>query len=316
MSRLRWTTAAAALAVAAAGCANPSLAPEADDLRDEVAGLPGVVAARLDYTEPVTLDSGKVVLKVAMSGTATHDQVVDVADAAYDAFRSTHHDEEADLAVSAGRITVAIRSFEPEASVTAVGDAVRTGLAAAPEGGSVAIDLTTQDVEQGDHVAGTYVVTLPDGSTSADVPGRLASLEADRPDDDLVGWGVAAADGSSLTYDHGFPPARLVDRWRRLQTAGVPTGVRALADGSLFVTARPATAYDVADPDDRRALDRITHAQLRVLGGGGWVYDLDGPDGARLAEVDRYTCEATSEGAYDDALEAWVGRRLGACPAP
>ena len=72
------------------GCADPSLDSEASDLRTEVAGLVGVTSAQLDYSEPVPLDSGKLALKVAMSGTATPDQVVAVTETAYRAFSTTH----------------------------------------------------------------------------------------------------------------------------------------------------------------------------------------------------------------------------------
>ncbi len=305
----------AGLSVLCVGCAAPSRASDADELRDEVAGLAGVESARLKYSEPVPLDSGKLVVKVTMSGDASDEEIAGVVETAYDAFRTTHHDEEADLAVRAGQTTVAVRSFQPEASVAAVDGAVRAGLAAAPEDGSVAIDLTTQDVSRGDHVAGTYVVALADGSTYSDVPDLLASLSADQPENKLFGWGGAAADGSSLSYDSGFPPAELVGRWERLQAAGLPLAVRAFEDGTLFAEGRLTERYDVNDPADRRALDRITHPQLRALGEGDWMYDLRGPRGGYVASIDRYICVSTSEGPYDDALEAWVLRKLGPCEA-
>lgn len=122
----------AGLAIAPAGCADPSRESEADTLRGELADLPGVTSARLDYTEPVILDSGKLALEVDMTDDASADQVVAVTETAYGAFRTTHHGEEADLAIAAGRTTVAVRAFEPDASVAAVSAATRTGLTAAP----------------------------------------------------------------------------------------------------------------------------------------------------------------------------------------
>lgn len=314
MRPIAWLPVVTALVLLCVGCADPSLETEADELRDEVAGLPGVTSAKLRYTEPVTLDSGKLLVKVEMGGSATPEEIALVAETAYDAFSGTHHGEEADLSLRAGRTTVAIRSFEPDASVEAVGDAVRTGLAAAPRGASVAIDLTTQDVSRGDHVAGTYVLALPEGSTVSDVPRLLTAVAADQPENPLIGWGAAAADGSSLSYDRGFPPPELVSRWERVQTVGPRAAVRAFADGALFVKARVSTRYDVRDPADRRELDRVTRPQLRALGAGTWVYDLTGPRGRLLASIDRYICASTSEGAYDDELEAWVESELGGCP--
>lgn len=309
---LRSLVLAAVLCLGAA-CANPDLQTEAGELDAELAGLPGVTSVRLHYGVPVPLDSGKLALDVEMNGTATADEVVAVAETAYDAFSTTHRGEEADLSVQTGQTTVALRSFEPEASTTAVGDAVRTGLAAAASPGSVAIDLTTDGVAGGDRVAGTYLVSLPEGSTYADVPVLLASLAARHPDDPLFGWGGAASDGASLSYDSGFPPTLLIDRWQRLQEAGLPLAVRAFADGPLIAEGRLTNRPDVDDPADRRALDEITHPQLLALGDGEWVYTLRAPGGAYLTEIDRLTCVATAEGPYDEVLEAWFTATSGPC---
>lgn len=313
MRAISWLPVIAVVAGLCVGCADPSLESDADELRTEVTGLPGVASAVLDYTVPVPLDSGKVDLRVTMSEGATAAEVVAVTEAAYTAFSTTHHGEEADLAVRAGDTTLALRSFEPDASVTAVGDAVRTGLTAAPVGGSVAMDLTTQDVSQGDHVAGTYIVGLPEGTTAADVPAFLAALATRQPENRLVGWGGRAADGASISYDVGFPPEPVLDRWERAQSAELPLAVRAFEDGSLFAEGRLTRRYDVSAARERRALDRITRPQLRALGEGPWVYDLLGPNGGYLASVDRYICVSTSEGRYDDRLEAWVRGEFGEC---
>ena len=90
-----------------------------------MAGLSGVTSARLDYHDPVPLDAGKLALKVEMSDTATPDQVVAVAQTAYGAFSSTHRGKEADLSIQTGHATVALRSFDPDASSTAVDEAIR-----------------------------------------------------------------------------------------------------------------------------------------------------------------------------------------------
>ena len=317
MRSLGWLFTLVAVASLCAGCANESLASEADELRAEVAGLPGVTSAKLDYSEPITLDSGKVVLKVEMDDTATPDEVVAVTETAYRAFSSTHQDEEADLSVRAGQTTVALRSFEPEASVTAVSDAARAGLMARPDGGSVAIDLTTDGVPKGDHVAGTYIVALPEGSTFAEVPDLLASLGVDQSENAQIGWGGAAADGSSLSYDRGFPPDQLVGRWERMQRAEVPLAVRAFHDGVVIAEGRVTARYDVKDAADRRSLDRLTHPQLHALaeGDGEWAYTLIGADGAFLADIDRFVCVPSPGGPYDDQLEAWATEQFGPCEA-
>ncbi|GAB2861179.1 hypothetical protein [Nocardioides pacificus] len=297
------------------GCANPTLDSEAEQLRSELADLPGVTSAALDYSEPVTLDSGKLALAVEMSDSATPDEVVTVAETAYRAFSSTHDGEEADLAIRAGASAVTLRSYEPDASVAAVGEAVRTGFAATPEDASVAIELTTQDVAKGDHVAGSYLVALPQGSTFADVPDLLGSLDTGQSDTSLFGWGGAAADGSSLTYEKGLPSEELIDRWRQMQSPEAPLSVRAFEDGALLTEARLTKRFDVDDPAQRRALDSITHPQLLALGDGEWSYALLGPRGSYLADIDRYICAPGSEGAYDDQLEAWVTEQFGPCQA-
>lgn len=315
---MRWHWAArvsalVAVACLGAGCADPGLGAEADELRAEIAALPGVSSALLDYGEPVPLSSGSLTVQVEMEDAATTDEVVTVAQTAYDAFSDTHHGEEADLSIRAGQDTVALRSFEPEASTTAVVEAVRTGLTAVPGSGSVAIDLTTDDVPDGDQVAGTYLVSLPERSTYADVPDLLAALAGQHPDSAQIGWGAAAADGASLGYDSGFPPADLVSRWQRIQTVGLPLAVRAFEDGALITEGRLDSRPDVEDAAQRRGLDSITHAQVRALGDGEWVYTVRGPGGAYLTEIDRYTCVSASEGPYDDGLEAWVTEELGPC---
>lgn len=317
MKPISWLSVQVAVAGLCVGCANPGLDSEADELRTEIAGLTGVTSVQMDYSEPITLDSGKLVVTVEMRGTATPDQVVAVAQTAYDAFSTAHRGEEADLSLRAGQSTVALRSFEPEASLDAVTAAVRTGLMAAPDSGSVAIDLTTDGVPQRDHVAGTYLVELPQGSTFADVPDFLASLAGsltgqDR-DNTEIGWGGVATDGASLSYDSGFPPAPLVGLWERLQAAEVSLAVRAFEGGALFAKARMRSRSDIDDPADHRTLDTITHPQLRALGDGEWVYTLLGPRGAYLAEIDRSVCVSTSEGPYDDELEAWATDELGPC---
>ena len=318
MRSIGWLSVVVAVAGLSVGCANESLDSEADELRTDVAGLPGVTSAKLDYSEPVTLDSGKLLLKVEMKDTATTDEVVAVTETAYRAFSTTHQDEEADLSVRAGQTTVAVRSFEPEASPTAVTDAVRTGLMARPDAGSVAIDLTTDGVPKGDHVAGTYLVALPEATTFADVPALLASLAQHQAKNAQIGWGGAAADGSSLSYDSGLPPEQLIGRWERMQRAEVPLAVRAFTDGVVIAEGRVATPYDVGDAAGRRALDKITHPQLRALGEGGgeWVYTLLAPGGAYLAEIDRFVCvPSTTEGAYEDELQAWALEEFGPCKA-
>lgn len=94
---------ALALALLLTGClANPNLRSEAEELRASLAGLPGVQQVTLDYTDPVTLDTGKLDLTVTMSADAEPGEVTEVVTTTYDAFAGAHHDEEGDLEVTLG----------------------------------------------------------------------------------------------------------------------------------------------------------------------------------------------------------------------
>lgn len=304
-------TLAVCCAVLGSGC-DPNLTAEADALQSSLRAMPGVRAVTLDYTEPVPLDSGKVLVTARMDKGSSRAELIEVVTTAYDAFRTTHHHEEADLHLRAGRIGVDVRAFRPEASRDAVAHAVERGLAATPPGGSVTIDLTTQDVARGDHVAGTYVVGLGPGSTAADVAAFLRNPPTSAGDD-LIGWGAKADDGSSLTYDRGIPPEALIARWLRLQQHGVPVRVRAFRTGALFLAADAPAHLDADRPRDQRALARLAQRHLRELTGSDWGYDLYGPSGPLVA-IDRYLCPSSSDGPVDDLVERWVTARFGPCP--
>ena len=91
--------AAIALSLAASSClANPSHAEDAQDLRADLAALPGVQEVALSYVEPVPLDSGKLEFKVRMQPHASPQQARKVVATTYAAFRGTHAHEEGDLA--------------------------------------------------------------------------------------------------------------------------------------------------------------------------------------------------------------------------
>lgn len=301
------------LALTVTGCAERTLATEARALRTDLASLPGVATATLDYTEPVPLDSGKLHVRVAMTRTAGVDEVLRVTETAYDAFRGTHHDEEADLTVTFPDGTVHVRAFQPQASLAAVSAALVNGLSAVEDDRSVDVDLMTQDVKAGDHVRATYVVTLPSGSDADDVLPALDELRTLHDDSRLVGWGVAAADGSALAYDRGFPTAELRSTFARMQDPALPPYVRGTGGGWVFVDTRVHAGADLRDAAVRRSLDRVAHRQLRALGAAPvWAYEVH--QGKRMVvSIDKGICVANSESVWDRELEAWSQRVGGGC---
>ncbi|RYE76997.1 MAG: hypothetical protein EOO74_07580, partial [Myxococcales bacterium] len=153
----------AALGMGTSAClANPSQEAGAEDLRTELAAMTGVETASLDYTEPVPLDSGKLLLKVRMTPDAPDAAVRAVVTTTYDAFRTTHRSEEGDLDVAIDDDVIHLRSFEPEAGTDAVGSALDDALTVLPTG-KVTARINTQDVSRKPHVHTEFQVTT-DGS--------------------------------------------------------------------------------------------------------------------------------------------------------
>lgn len=204
-------------------CADPSHASEADALRDELAELPGVVSADLDYTEPVTLDSGKLALRVEMAPGASAGDVREVVATTYTAFEDVHHGEEGDLDITIGDDLVHLRSFEPDADTADVADAAERAVAVLGIG-IVRADINTQDVAAAPHVHTQYDVTVPEPGVES-MLSALDGLEAEHAGIPDAGWTVRSGDdgGWALSAQDGFPDRGQRDRLDQLRE-GLPAG--------------------------------------------------------------------------------------------
>lgn len=250
-----------------AACAGTSHAGEADDLRDRLAALPGVSSATLDYTEPVTLDSGKLQLSVALAEDADPSALVGVVTTTYDAFSGVHHGEEGDLDVTWRGDVVHLRSFEPDADTAAVKAAAEQAVPVL-EAEDVRVDLETQDVARAPHVRTRFTVT-----TAAGPHALLAALPAlDRRFGTIphADWTVQAApEGTwTLASGGGLPRAGQRDLFDRLR-AGLPRGASVWLgdDGATSLTLPAGTTPETA----MAQVDR----QLALLGGARTAsYDL------------------------------------------
>lgn len=268
-----------ALLPLAAACANPSHANEADSLRDRLAALPGVASADLDYTEPVTLDSGKVGINVAMRPDADAEAVVDVVSTTYAAFAGTHHGEEGDLDVTWGDDVVHLRSFEPEADRSAVEEAAERALPVL-EGARVRLDLETQDVDAAPHVRSLLTVTTEPGVDA--LLGALPALEREYGDLPRADWTVqAGAEGTwALHSSDGLPGADQLTLFHRLR-AGLPRAASVwLGDDGWATVTLPAGTTPAATA-------AVVDRQLAILGGAGSAsYDVQVGDELVLSIVD------------------------------
>lgn len=214
----------AALALPAlAACANPSRSSEADELRDRLAELPGVVSADLDYTEPVTLDSGKLQLRVEMAEGASAGEVREVVATTYAAFEDTHHGEEGDLDVTIGDDLIHLRSFEPDADTADVADAAERAVAVLAAG-TVRADIDTDDVAAAPHVHTLYDVAVPEPGVDS-MLSALDSLESEHAGIPDAGWTVRSGDeeGWALSAQDGFPDQGQRDRLDQFRE-GLPPG--------------------------------------------------------------------------------------------
>lgn len=243
-----------------AACAAPSQHNDAEDLRDQLAALPGVSEATLDYTAPVTLDSGKLELRVEMSEDADAEQITAVVATTYDAFADTHHGEEGDLDVRVGGDVIHLRSFEPEAEVTAVEEAAAQAAAVLPSG-SVRADITTQEVSQAPHVFTTFAVAVEKPGPDS-VLKKLAELQKEHGGVPDAGWRVQSGgrSGGLISADEGFPGAEARALFDELSD-GLPEGASVLLYGDDFAEVRlPAGT----SPDEASA---VVGRHLRLLGG-------------------------------------------------
>lgn len=268
-----------ALLPLAAACANPSRASEADSLRERLAELPGVASADLDYTEPVTLDSGKVGLNVAMRPDAEAADVVDVVSTTYAAFAGAHHAEEGDLDITWGDDVVHLRSFEPEADRSAVEDAAQRALPVL-EGARVRVDLETQDVAAAPHVHALLTVTTDPGVDA--LLGALPALAREHGDLPRADWTVqAGAEGTwALHSSDGLPGADQLALFDRLR-AGLPRDASVwLGDDAWATVTLPAGTPPAA-------AEAVVDRHLAILGGAGAAsYDVQVGDELVLSIID------------------------------
>lgn len=298
------------LALLLAGCANPNLSDDVDALVAELRDLPGVTSADADYSEPVTLDSGKVALKVEAEPDVTSEQLQEVGRVVYEAFSTTHEGEEGDVDVTFGPSTVHLRSFEPEATTDAVVQEWALAHDVAQDG-AAAVDIMTQDVPGPDHVETDVVLTLGKDTGADDVSVALDRLEQEHGADDARrGWGVAAADGSSVSADRGFPGDGTMEAWAALRSAAEPAeavgrvgvGMREFAekdaDPDRYVVVQVSsdgTAPDLDDPAVRGPLLEAVRAQVDLLVDGTSTWNLRLEVGGTVAaELDPMLCEPGS----------------------
>lgn len=271
-SRLSVAAVATGLLALTTACASPSHAADAAGLRQDLRDLPGVTKVDLDYTEPVTLDSGKLELRVRMSASARPAAAVRVVTTAYRAFSTTHRGEEADLHVSLGDDTLHLRSFEPKAEVGPVGRAAGEAVSVLSDGPARA-DITTQDVKRSPHVLTSYTVTAPapGGDSVLTTLERLRHKHSDVP---AAGWRVQGRGDSSweLGATHGFPDADEVDLFQQLRR-GLPAGSAVQLINELVTIQVPSTV-------DAATVSRLTERHLALLGGARMAsYDMTSDKG-------------------------------------
>ena len=206
-----------------AGCADPSRSSEAGELRDRLADLPGVASVELDYTEPITLDSGKLQLRVEMEPDAEAADVREVVATTYDALEDVHQGEEGDLDVTLGEGLIHLRSFEPDAATDDVADAAERAVPVLATG-TVRVDINTQDVPDDPHVHTMYDVTVPEPGAESLLGAldELAAAYAEIPD---AGWTIRSGDeeGWGLSAQDGFPDQAQRDRLDQFRE-GLPEG--------------------------------------------------------------------------------------------
>lgn len=294
-----------ALLPLAAACANPSHASEADTLRERLAELPGVTSVDLDYTEPITLDSGKLTLTVALEPGAEASAIVEVVATTYAGFAGTHHAEEGDLAITWRDDVVHLRSFEPEADLADVRAAAQRAVPVL-EAESARVALDTQDVAAAPHVRTLVTVTTAPGVDAllAALPG-LERRYGDLPQTDWTvqaepagSWTLHSADGlpgtDQLTLFHrlraGLPRSASLwlgdDDWASvtLPAGTTPAVTAAVAERHLGLLGGPGTAsYDVQVGDE---------LVLSIID-GECSFDA-GPLGARLERTYAGACRVVA----------------------
>lgn len=284
-------------------CAAPSRSSEASDLEGALTDLPGVAEVDLDYTEPIVLDSGKVVVKVKMDAAARPADVPEVVTTAFAAFSGPHHGEEGDVFVSLGDHVVHLRSFEPDAEVDDVAEVVTRALDVL-DAGAVEVDIDTQDADQEPYIFTDYSVTV----ATDDVDRALRTLtELERRHGGIAdaGWSVLTTGENTWEFgaSSGFPGAEQRALFARLRK-DLPSGASLqLVDDfvTVQVPAR-ATTDDVVAMVDRHLvlLGGVEEAFYDVTSGEHFYAMLsagdctfaDGEVGARLKADHDADCSA------------------------
>lgn len=245
-----------------AGClADPSHATEAKALRDEVRALPGVAGATLKYSEPITLDSGKVVLEVRMDPGVGAEAIAQVVTTTYDAFAGVHHGEEGDLEVVLGEDAIHLRSFKPSAETESV-ERAATDAASVLGSGTVRAEIMTQDIAAEPHVETTYYVDIEQPGRGPLVQ-KLAELEREHDAIPHAIWRLQSGGDYGwllMSSGHGFPDSDQRALFDQLSKP-LPKGTAILMYDTDFVVAQvPA---DLA-PDEA---SQMAARHLEVLGG-------------------------------------------------
>lgn len=217
----------AVLAPLLVACAAPSHEKDAQQLRDRLGELAGVESVELSYSEPVTLDSGKLSLDVTMRPDASPQDVVALVGETYEAFSDEHQGEEGDLEVAFGDDSLHLRSFEPTAETDDVRDAARRAVDLFGQSRTRVV-LMTQDVADAPHVS-TEIEVAASGPGADAVLETLTALEKEHGTQPLTSWTVLSPERPTylLGSTVGFPSAE-----RRALFAAL-SGTLASLPGSL-----------------------------------------------------------------------------------
>lgn len=296
MTRRRYLATLAAVVTPVAlgtctACAGPSHADDAAALRDELAGLPGVTRAVVEYTGPVTLDSGKVQVSVDVDASASAAEITAVVAAAYAAFDGPHHGEETDLDVRRRDDALHLRGFEPEAEQTAVeeaaADAAGVLMGEAAGSAKVRAEINTQDVEKAPHVETRYRVDVTGEPTA--ITATLDRLHASYAGIAHAGWTVQEGDwpGWALGASHGFPTAEKRTLWGRLAALS-PEGATVRVEDDFVTVALP-------EQTSPAAAATVARRHLVLLGGAATAtYGLE-VGGRTAVDVIRGECHVAGD---------------------
>lgn len=148
------------------GCSR-SHATEAAELRDQLAGMPGVDEVTLDYKAPAMLENGWVGYEVVMAEEASDDQAVAVVSATYDEFAGAFADQDSTLLLRRGDDVIHLRALTPEPSSTEVEQSARDALGYAVEG-RLRARISAFVPEDGSALQHKVRLRLPAGTTKSE----------------------------------------------------------------------------------------------------------------------------------------------------